>query len=213
MKEQIYTIPINNSFDEPEGCPVCRLADMLEAESLDYSLSPAMMEPDVRQAMNKEGFCPGHYKALLARQKRLSLALVLESRLKYLESLSDLSGAASGCYVCGRVSGFMDKMYSNIVYLWMTQPEFRQKLENTELICLPHVSALLKTAKRDAGKKGYPAMAAVLNHKAKVSMAKLGEGVSAFCKSFDHRFSGVELGENKLAVERAIDYLGRIHTI
>ncbi len=207
MKEQIYTIPINSSFEQPGGCPVCRLASMLESESLEYSLGPAMMEPDVRQAMNSQGICAGHYRDLLGMQKRLPLALTLESRLKYLQGLSDLSGAASGCYVCGRVSAFMDKMYSNIVYLWLTQPEFRQRLDRAERICLPHICGLLRIAKRDCGRKEYPVIAAALNAKGKESLEQLGQGVSSFCKSFDHRYAGIELGEDRRAVERTIDYL------
>lgn len=208
MKEQIYTIPINEHFGRPGGCPVCRLFHMLEEESLDCSVGAAMMEPAVRREMNAKGFCARHYRAMLARQKRLSLALTLESRLQHLPPAS--AAAAEGgapCYVCGRVSGFMDGMYANIVYLWLRSQEFREKLSAAEMICLPHTAGLLKSAGRHAGKKEYAAISAALEEKLEASRTRALASVSAFCKSFDHRFSGADLGENRHAVENAIEFL------
>ena len=52
--EQIYTIPVNETFDECRndkslGCPFCRLYKKLEANEVDLILGASMMEPDVRQ--------------------------------------------------------------------------------------------------------------------------------------------------------------------
>ena len=56
MKETIYTIPITLAFEEKSGCPVCRLKRDLIQSSLDYATGAAMMEPDVREQMNQQGF-------------------------------------------------------------------------------------------------------------------------------------------------------------
>ena len=32
MKEQLYTIPVNDAFNEPCECPLCKIYDNLEQE-------------------------------------------------------------------------------------------------------------------------------------------------------------------------------------
>ena len=48
MKETIYTIPINEAYDENCECPLCFLYSRLEKEAVEYALGAAMMEPDYR---------------------------------------------------------------------------------------------------------------------------------------------------------------------
>ena len=65
--EQIYTIPINEVFDEvcadPScGCPICRIVRKLEENELDLILGASMMEPDIRIRTNEHGFCGEHYE-------------------------------------------------------------------------------------------------------------------------------------------------------
>ena len=48
MKEQLYTIPVNDAFNEPCECPLCKIYDNLEQESIDFMLGPSYMEDDIR---------------------------------------------------------------------------------------------------------------------------------------------------------------------
>ena len=81
MIEKIYTIPINEAFEEKCGCPVCRLYARAREKALDYITGSAMMEPTVRIQSNEEGFCREHLADMLAMKTTLSLGLMLESRL------------------------------------------------------------------------------------------------------------------------------------
>ncbi len=95
MAEQIYTIPINEAFEERGGCPLCRMRQKLERESLEYVMGAAMMDPDVRVRTNRLGFCRKHFDDMLSMKNRLSLALMLESHLDEIanffpEDLSNL---------------------------------------------------------------------------------------------------------------------------
>ena len=36
MKENICTIPINDIFRETDGCPLCRMIDMVEQQYVEY---------------------------------------------------------------------------------------------------------------------------------------------------------------------------------
>ena len=81
MKEAIYTIPISEVFEPKDGCPLCRLRDILEQRCLEYIMGAAMMEPDIRVETNRLGFCKDHYFMMLKRKNRLSIALMLQSHL------------------------------------------------------------------------------------------------------------------------------------
>ena len=93
MKEKIYTIPVNEAFDENTECPLCFLRQRFEKEQVDYALGAAMMEPDYRIISNEKGYCNRHYSMMLPKKEKLSLALVLETHLKEvrekIDSLSD----------------------------------------------------------------------------------------------------------------------------
>ena len=67
--EQIYTIPVNEVFEECRadqslGCPFCRIYKKLETNEIDLILGASMMEPEVRQKTNESGFCKEHWKKL-----------------------------------------------------------------------------------------------------------------------------------------------------
>lgn len=86
MKEKIYTIPINEAFDRHTECPICSFLKKEEQERVEYTLGASMMEPDVRCETNAKGFCNAHSQMLYDFGNRLSYALVLETRLDYLEN-------------------------------------------------------------------------------------------------------------------------------
>lgn len=95
MKEQIYTIPVNEAYDTDCECPLCFLEKKLERETLDYTLGAAMMEPDFRENSNKEGFCNHHFSMLFDMQNKLALSLVLDTHLEEIKKkLYTLSKAA-----------------------------------------------------------------------------------------------------------------------
>ena len=82
MKERIYTIPINEAFDQDTECPLCVCESKLENDALEYAVGPAMMESDCRIETNRTGFCSNHFVKLYNLQKeRLPLALVIDTHM------------------------------------------------------------------------------------------------------------------------------------
>ena len=79
MKEKIYTIPINEAFDEDCSCPLCFIEKRLEQEAVDYELGPAMMEPDHRELSNEKGYCRRHLEMMFKSPNKLPLALILDT--------------------------------------------------------------------------------------------------------------------------------------
>ncbi|SDN59932.1 DUF6062 family protein [Acetanaerobacterium elongatum] len=223
MKETLYTIPISEVFEPKDGCPLCRLHDLLEERALDAIMGAAMMEPDIRIQTNSQGFCSGHYGRMLKRKNRLSLALMLESHLdELIKALPDekaLKGGkadirtaksmAQGCYVCAKVDASMEQMTANLFTIWGREQAFRTLYAEQPFLCLPHYLQLVERAQKRLGKKELAEFLTVSTALTKSYLEKTKADVSSFCKMFDYRSAGVDIDrtEAKTSVERAIGYL------
>ena len=100
MKEQIYTIPVNDAFNQNKICPVCELELKRTEQLIEYYLGPSLMEPDNRVETNKKGFCNEHFAKLYnSQENRLGFALMthtlmLEQRKK-LEKILTLASSSA----------------------------------------------------------------------------------------------------------------------
>ena len=226
--EQIYTIPVNEAFDEcrdkPEcGCPLCRLYLSLVDTELDLILGASMMEPDIRIKTNEQGFCPTHYKRMLKRRRMLGMGLMMESHLdevkKYLKgpatlgnrrvaSLKELSRLEDDCYVCGRVGGKLSAMIATVVYLYESDGEFVKKLRAQPYFCLPHYRSLLEYASKRMAKRNFADFSDDLYSIEEKYLDTLSADVSWFCKKFDYRYEEEPWYNSKDSVKRAIAFLG-----
>ncbi len=232
MAEQLYTIPINEAFDQFEGCPLCRLRSKLETQSLNYIMGAAMMEPDIRIVTNKKGFCRTHFHKMLSMGNRLSLALMLESHLASVSTLipeaSDkkpgklgklkkydgetpaepLMEQVKSCYVCERAAEFEQKYVSNVVYIWKKDPAFREKLKKQPYFCMEHAAALLSTGKNDMSEANYLTFSQDILALLRDHLSTLRKDVTTFCRSFDHENAGKPLSqEARFSVENSIAFL------
>ena len=217
--EKIYTIPVNETFDEQDGCPFCRLYKKLEDNELDIILGASMMEPAIRIETNKKGFCRKHYDMMFGAKNRLGLGLILESHLdeliRHMEKsplLGDKLKAASeyleeatdSCYVCDRIENNFTKMVECACILWETEEEFREKFSKTPFFCINHYSMMLKCASVFVSKKVRPEFFKAASAIELEYLKTLKEDVSWFCKKFDYRYDDEPWGNSKDAVERAI---------
>ncbi len=227
MPETIYTIPINEAFDktsesETPSCPFCELYDMLENNALDAVLGAAMMEPDIRIETNRLGFCRGHFNKMYEKGNRLPLALILESHIAevndkvFKKPLFDTKGEKSEsaiekisgtCYLCSKISGSLSKMFSNTIYIWETDDEFRRKFKKQRCFCLPHYRRLLEYGRSGLGKKDFADFFEVAKGIEKKYIDSLNEDVSWFCKKFDYRYDNEPWGNAKDSIPRALDFL------
>ena len=88
MKEQIYTIPVNEAFEAGDECPFCHMRRQAEQRAMRYVAGPgaSYMEPDVRETTAKVGFCKRHTKALYDYGNPLGAALMLQTHMESLLS-------------------------------------------------------------------------------------------------------------------------------
>ncbi len=227
MPEKIFTIPINEAFDIKDGCPLCRMREKLEEQTLESALGAAMMEPAIRIEMNREGFCRTHLLAMHRKKNKLALGLILESRLEELTGLleepagrgkrgifgkkedkgdaAELLGAeARSCYACKRIRSTEVRYCSNTAWLWDSDETFRGKLKEQPYFCLTHASMLLRVAKEELKDKSYASLYAAVTEQLRSALTQLKQDVTAFTVSFDHRNADKPLSEaERTALERA----------
>ncbi len=223
MREQIYTIPVNEAFDDPSGkCPFCLLYEKLEEDELGLILGASMMQPDVRIQTNEKGFCGKHFHMLRTRKNRLGLGLILETHLEEVKDAIKRGGFFSrdksaapkknieklegSCYICDRIAFNFDNMIDTATILYERESEFRKKFASQECLCLPHYRKLLEASVK-MSKPYKEDMAADAAKVVDAYIDKLSKDVSWFCKKFDYRFENEPWYDSKDAIERAIKFL------
>lgn len=230
MQEKIYTIPLNESFEQPHGCPICRLKEKLESDGLEYILGAAMMEPEVRIFTNKLGFCRPHLSKMLGMKNRLGMSLILQtyteetidkafaggvfSKADCTKAADTLRKRTETCFICKQIEEHMRHYLDNCVYLWETQEEFRRKFAECEFVCMPDAEALLMHGAARLPKKKQSEFVSAVYDQVRTRLIAAKEDLDAFCRSFEYQNAGVALTENqKRAAECASDVLRGIETL
>ena len=219
MREDICSIPINDIFLPKEGCPFCRMREMLEDRIATYITGAAMMEPDVREETNRLGFCETHFDHILARGSRLSVALILESLIAETQKdifpegkvpakkiTTAVKERENNCFICENVNQNMRHLCDSMIKLWETEEEFREIYAQQEYICMSHYGMIIDFAQK-MHRKNFPIFAAQTMKLAKNQLALLGKDVTHFCRMFDYRNKGGDWGNSRDAIERSIEYL------
>ena len=221
MKDSIYTIPLSEVLEPKDGCPICRLRNILENRCLEYIMGAAMMEPDIRIETNKAGFCFSHFQRMLKAKNRLSLALMLESRLAYVAENELSAHPAKGglfrknapvapqkqsCFVCSEVNRVMDRMLQTLIHTWEKDESFRSLYDQQPVICLEHCRQLTALAPNVIGKRAAPFIAQT-QRITRAYLEALGKDVTHFCRMYDYRNKGQDWGNSRDSIERAIWFL------
>jgi len=222
MKESIYTVPISEVFEPKCGCPMCALAKTLEERWVDYITGAAMMEPDVRIETNRHGFCGRHFDMMLKRRNRLSVALMLQTRLQWINKNLDTPPKQTGmfkkatgtsepeeCFVCSKINREATRIGANVASVWGRESDFRKLFSEQEYLCYPHARLLLDNSAGALKKETlaeYRSSVAALTRK---KLDKVQADIDSFCNLFDYRNAGSAKPDENVAtaVENAIAYL------
>ncbi len=220
MKEDICSIPINDVFMPKDGCPMCRMRDMLESRKAEYITGSAMMEPNVRVKTNEQGFCYRHFSMMVNLGKRLSNALILESHLKKIseelipanpkgkpdkKKLAAVDTLTKDCFICRDIKENMVNMVKIVHAMWISEPEFRQLYSEQRFICLEHFSLLMNVDQKGLG-KNFQAFYEATSKLTGGYLETLCNDISHFCKMFDYQ-SGDDWGNSKDSIERSVEFL------
>jgi hypothetical protein len=233
MKEKIYTIPVNEAFDEGGECPFCNMYRRLESESVDYMLGPAYMEDDIRMETNRKGFCAHHYSLMYKQQNRLGLALMLHTHVqtvgKELNALAAnrkptkkslfakpktskegnpivayLNEVSSTCYICDRVEHTFDRYIDTFFYMWAKMPEIRDKVASSQGFCLKHFAMLTDKGEKSLSSADYEKLMDIILPLEQENIKRITDEVEHFTDKFDYRHKDEPWGNSRDSVERGI---------
>ena len=224
MREDICTIPVSEVFEEQDGCPICRMYHTVEERILNYILGDAMMEPDVRIATNKAGFCPNHLKKMMDRRGRLQLALMLETHIKEVNAnifekklfngankkAEKIENLSDSCFICDKINWGISRMFDTIYRCYESEKDFRNLFDNQPQFCMPHYEMLISGAKKQKMPNYYKEFCSSLTRITADYTKSLCEDVNKYCMMYDYRTDGgknAEWGNSKTAVERIAAYL------
>ena len=228
MKERIYSIPLTDALNEGCDCVMCSLEEKLEHDAVDYFMGASKMEPDVRIMTNKKGFCRRHLYMMQDGGGTLGLALMVDTHLSEIVGrlgkkgklgglfaakknigavTAELEDIIGGCAVCDKLRGHLSDAAGNLVYLWDKEPEFRQKLEASKGLCLPHMLLALKAASSELSGKRLDEFADFILTAQSSMLETLNEDVDWFTKKFDFNHKDDDWKNSKDAVPRAVGKL------
>lgn len=126
MKEQLYTIPLNDAVNAGDECAFCYIERAVEQDLLDFVLgsSSSYMEADIRDMTDKAGFCRRHFQKMFDYGNTLGNAWILKTH--YQRMLGEMHQQFKGFHP-GKTS-LKDKFKkaasgSNPIGVWVREKE------------------------------------------------------------------------------------------
>ena len=96
MKEQLYTIPLNDAVNAADECPFCYIERSIEQDLLDFVLGSgsSYMEADIRDITDRAGFCRTHFQKMFDYGNTLGNAWILKTH--YLRVIGEMQKTFAG---------------------------------------------------------------------------------------------------------------------
>lgn len=236
MKEEIYTIPVTDGFKSDTECPFCAMRRTLEENTINYVLSPAYMEEDVRGETNAKGFCPPHLQRLYNQNNALGLALILHSHLKEqhktIESLLQTADApkkrfgkkaengspleqhrqhhVKSCYVCERVDTVFERYMAAFFMLWKRSAEFRSLVTGCKGFCLNHFMQVYEQAGQHLGTEAAKELRQTIVPLQMENLKRVEDDLEWYTLKFDYRYKDQPWKNAKDALPRSIVKIGSV---
>ncbi|MDF2586451.1 MAG: hypothetical protein K0S41_292 [Anaerocolumna sp.] len=230
MKEKLYTIPVNDAFNEQCECPICFMRKTLEINAIDFTMGPSYMEDDIRAETDKIGFCSYHVNKLYENQNRLGLALMLKTHMdktiKDLEKISATSKLSSpslfkkkteatgvktyidhldkSCFICEKIDNTFDRYIVTLFSLYQNDADFRNKFNSSNGFCTSHYGLLHDEASKYLQGERLQEFIKDLNTIYINNMKRVRDDLSWFIDKFDYRYVNEPWKNAKDALPRAM---------
>lgn len=225
MKIEIYTLPLKEGFEKNCECAFCAMKEALEVKNIDYFLSPAYMEEEIRDETNRYGFCNPHLKKLASSRNVLGVTLMMQSllmtRRKEMEDTVSavakekkaakqealwkvFDGALETCCICRRIGETMSRYAEAFFYLWKKEKDFRTMVFPGKGFCLEHFSALYQAADIYLSGAAAAEFKELLLAQEKAELSRVQEDIDWFIKKFDYRYANEPWKNAKDALPRTL---------
>ncbi len=232
MKEKLYTIPVNDGFNDDCECPLCSMYKTLEDNAVAYTLGPSYMESDVRQETDKVGFCKNHIQFLCEQGNTLGLSMILKTHIDKINSdveklskqpiksasffkksseenqLGDyLDNVCNSCFICNRINNTFKRYIDTIFSLWKNDSSFREKFNKSKGFCMEHYSMLIKSSPNHLRGNDLNEFVQECSDLYLTNMKRLSDELEWFRDKHDYRYTDDTLypwKNSKDSVQRAV---------
>lgn len=238
MKERLHTIPVNEALESGDECPFCYLQRQAEKSALRYVAGPgaSYMEPEVRAATDKTGFCPVHMKKLYDYGNTLGSALMLQTHyagllenfrqeMEHMEPPAKkplfgkkkpplegeplwqrLLRQSESCYICDKIDYNMERYYLTFLTL-MKDQEFRQKVESSKGFCLRHFGELLRWAETQCPDGQRAWLHREVFRLMEENLVRVKEDLDWLIAKYDYRNASADWKNSRDALQRTMQKL------
>ena len=240
MKEQIDTIPVNDAFAAEGECPFCWLERKAEQSTIRYVAGPgaSYMEPDVRAATDKAGFCATHMEKLYDYGNTLGSALMLQT---YMAGLLEefqlerehfvmpekhglfhkkkseeepwwqrLQKRQESCFICERVQYHMHR-YFHTFFVMLKDPEFRKRVENCKGFCIKHFAKLMELAEKELQNGQREWFYPTVLALTEDNLIRVKQDLDWLIAKYDYRNASASWGNARDALPRTMQKIQGIH--
>jgi len=221
MKEHSYTIPLNEAFEQDSFCPFCYIREKLERDAVEYTLGPAMMEPDFRIMTNEKGFCQKHMRDLHGLRNALSLSLIAETHLRSVDeffegiicpekkslfkkekskkatAVEKLKKLSNSCAVCDKIENTFSAYLDTFVFMLKTEKGFTERVLEKDGFCMEHFALIAERAYDKLSDAEFEKFFVPIAKKQKERVEKYTSDIKCFADSFDYRNAGKPLAVPK----------------
>ena len=230
MKEQLYTIPVNDAFDSDCECPICAMYHTLEQNAIEYTMGPSYMEDDNRAKTDEMGFCQHHIRSLYEQKNRLGLALILKTHMdktmrdlkahanqKPASSASIFKKAApassvgtyvkqleSTCFICSRIEDTYQRYLNTLFHLWKKDTAFQSKFQSAKGFCVHHYGTLYDLAPTLLKGNDLNHFLQTLDSVFFANMQRVNDDLEWFINKYDYRYENEPWKNAKDAIPRTI---------
>lgn len=229
MKEKLYSIPVNDAFNEACECPVCAMRKVLEDNAVQYTMGPSYMEDDTRAMTDALGFCQKHVKDVYNMENRLGMSLVLKTHFdKVINDIKKMSVVPikpkslfkketekspiveyvetlnSTCFVCKRIDDVFDRYIDTIFYLWKSDDAFRKKFDSCKGFCTTHYAILIKESPNKLKGDKLTTFVDILNSLYIANMERVRDDLEWFINKNDYKYANEPWNNAKDAIPRAL---------
>ena len=219
MKEQLYTIPLNDAVNAGDECPFCFIERSVEQDLLDFVLGSgsSYMEADIREMTDKAGFCRQHFKKKVIGEMKNEFAHFKPAKTSLKDKLRKAADAnpiaawvrkkESTCYICDHFADTYARYMDTFFYLWNQDNAFRQKIKDGKGFCLHHFGDLCQAADAKLSGNAKDEFYSVMFPLMESNMGRLSEDVAWMVEKFDYRNKDADWKNSKDAIQRGMQKL------
>ena len=240
MKEKLYTIPVNEGFLSGDECPFCFMEREEEQRAIRYAVGSgaSYMEPEVRGATDRTGFCRCHSKKIYDYGNTLGTALILQTHfagiLEEFEAEAAhfevppkkslfgrkppvqegyrhrLARQVDACFVCDKIEYNMRLCFQTF-FVMIRDEEFRARVTAGKGFCLRHFARLLDMAESELPNSQREWFYREVFALMKDNLIRVKEDLDWLIAKYDYRNAGADWKNSRDALQRAMQKLEGLH--